>query len=285
MKLRVATGQFPVGRRIEKNLAYVLRQIQAAARRKADVVLFSEAALGGYAGIDFRSFEGYDWAGLRRATLRVMEAARQHRVWVIVGSNHRLSGNTKPHNSLYVIDPEGRVADRYDKRFLAGPDLDHYHAGTRAVVTEIQGVRAGFLICHEWRYPELYRLYKKRGVDVVFQAWYDGALSAKGWRREGALFSSVIPSAVQGHAAANHYWVCGANTSKRLSCFGGFVVEPDGGFLVRQARHRPGVVVATIDTESHPLDMAALNRPRAMRGVERLGPALRDPRSADRHCI
>ena len=207
MKLRVATGQFPVSGSIEKNEGYVLRQIRSAAGRRADVVLFSEAALGGYAGLDIPSFRGYDWARLRQATLAVMDAAREHGIWVVLGSNHRLSGSRRPHNSLYVIGPDGRVVDRYDKRFLAGADLDHYQAGTRAVVVRIRALRCGFLVCHEWRYPELYRQYKGLGVDVVFQAWYDGGLGARGWREEGALLADVIPSAAQGHAAANHFWI------------------------------------------------------------------------------
>lgn len=36
---------------------------------------------------------------------------------VVLGSAHRLSGANNPHNSLYVIDDDGALVDRYDKRF------------------------------------------------------------------------------------------------------------------------------------------------------------------------
>ena len=285
MTLRVGVGQFPVNADVEKNLAYIRRQIASAARQRADVVLFSETALSGYAGVDFDSFAGYDWALLRRSTQQVMEAARQHGMWVILGSNHRLSGKNKPHNSLYVIDSEGRVLDRYDKRLCPVGDLAHYRPGTRAVTVRIQGVICGLLICHEWRYPEVYRQYKKLKADVIFQSWYDVGLSKRDMRAKGNDWARVIPAAAQGHAACNHFWICGSNTSKPYSCFGGFVVRPDGTFLRRQLRHRAGVMVCTIDTNSQQVDAAAHLRKKAMQGMEDWRPELKDQRSVDRRCV
>ena len=43
-----------------------------------DIVHFSECALSGYAGIDFESFEGYDWDFLRAETKKVMALAGEH---------------------------------------------------------------------------------------------------------------------------------------------------------------------------------------------------------------
>jgi deaminated glutathione amidase len=61
MKLTVATCQFPIGSDVRKNLEYVVRQIQTARDRGADVAHFPEACLSGYAGVDFASHEGFDW--------------------------------------------------------------------------------------------------------------------------------------------------------------------------------------------------------------------------------
>ena len=153
------------------------------------------------------------------------------------------------------------------------------------MTVQIRGVRCGLLICHEWRYPELYRLYKKQKVDVILQAWYDGGLTAEEMEAEGNVCSEVIPATVRGHAVCNHFWICGANTSRKQSCFGGFVARPDGTILQRQQRHRPGVMVCVIDTEASFDDPAAHARARAMKGVERLGPVLKDPRSKNRKCF
>ena len=120
MKLNVATCQFPVDGDVERNCGYVLRQMTAAKKRRADVVHFSESCLSGYPGVEFPSFQGFDWKLLDHCTRQVMDQARNLRVWVILGTSHRLSGRHKPHNSLYIINDRGRIIDRYDKMFCTG---------------------------------------------------------------------------------------------------------------------------------------------------------------------
>jgi predicted amidohydrolase len=161
MKLTVATCQFPVDADMRRNLQYVSHQILAAKDRGAHVAHFPEACLSGYAGVDFPSLKGFDWALLHECTQRVLDLAGQCRLWVILGSTHRLTGPHQPHNSLYIINDHGTLVDRYDKRFCAGDragktvDLAHYSPGNHLSVFAMQGVRCGALICHDCRYPEL----------------------------------------------------------------------------------------------------------------------------------
>ena len=66
------------------------------------------------------------------AARRVMALAGGLRLWTVVGSAHRLSGDHKPHNCAYVIDASGALVDRYDKRFCAGDaaglgEADRHH--------------------------------------------------------------------------------------------------------------------------------------------------------------
>ena len=100
MKLKVATCQFPLEANLEHNLGYVLRQMKSAKSRGAHVAHFSETALPGYAGVDLKSMERYDWDRLQEAHLQVAELARELKLWVVLGSAHALSGGHKPHNSL-----------------------------------------------------------------------------------------------------------------------------------------------------------------------------------------
>ena len=121
MKIRIATCQFPVDANIRRNLRYIIEQMKEAKRRRAEVVHFSELCLSGYAGVEFPSLRGFDWELLEQATEKVIDLSKRLKLWVILGSTHRLSGKHKPHNSLYIIDPRGRLVDRYDKMFCAGP--------------------------------------------------------------------------------------------------------------------------------------------------------------------
>ena len=90
VKLKVATCQFPVGPDTGKNLGYVLRQMKSAKERGAHVAHFSEVCLPGYAGVDIKSMQGFDWDRLHDAHLQVAESARKLKLWVVVGSAHRL---------------------------------------------------------------------------------------------------------------------------------------------------------------------------------------------------
>ncbi len=97
--LSVATCQFAVGADIGANLRQVKRQLGVASARGARVAHFPEGALSGYAGMDFESFAGFDWARLRDATAEVAQCGRRLGLWVVLGSAHRLSGAHKPHKA------------------------------------------------------------------------------------------------------------------------------------------------------------------------------------------
>ena len=181
----VATCQFPVSSDIGGNLRHVARQLRLAKRRGADVAHFPEGALSGYAGSDFDTFHGFDWAVLHSALERVLELAAALRMWVVLGSAHRLTGDNKPHNSVYIVGDDGELVDRYDKRFLAGDadgstgELAHYSPGDHASTWEINGVRCGALICYEYRYPELHRAYCRDGVQLLFHSFHAANASSR----------------------------------------------------------------------------------------------------------
>lgn len=116
-RIKIGTCQFPVAADIRANLAFILSQMREAVNTGCDVAHFPEGSLSGYVTVDMDSFpDGYDWDGLRDATMEVMRAARQMRIWVILGSSHPVSGH-KPYNCLHVISDKGELVDRYVTRF------------------------------------------------------------------------------------------------------------------------------------------------------------------------
>ncbi|MFC4494513.1 carbon-nitrogen hydrolase family protein [Streptomyces ovatisporus] len=303
-ELTVATCQFPVSADVARNGRYVMRQMRTAKERGADLVHFPEACLPGYAGTDFADHRGFDWELLRSVTRRVMTLAGELGLWTVVGSAHPLTGEHKPHNCLYVIDGSGRIADRYDKRFCAGDatertgDLAHYTPGDHSSVFTVRGVRCGTLICHDYRYPELYRDLKRQDVQLVLHSFHAGNMTS---RRVAAIRAEVgeelerlNPGGVFSHATvtqqatttaqagASHVWISCANSSARESCWGAFFVRADGMTTGRLPRNRAGVLVSTADTEEELYDSTAAWRDRAMSGVLHSGTAVEDPRSARR---
>jgi predicted amidohydrolase len=301
-KLNIATCQFPVSRDITRNARYVIRQLRQAAEKGADVAHFCEGALSGYAGVDFESFDEFDWALLESSTTKILDAAREAGIWVLLGSSHRLSRGHKPHNSVYVINDRGKIADRYDKRFCGGDrlgktgDLAHYTPGDYACVFKIRGIRCGVLICYDYRYPELYREYKRRGVETLFHSFHAGnvepkrltamqeAIGKENFRfNHGTTYPEIMmPAMMQASAASSHLWISCSNTSARQSCWPAFFVRADGVVTGRLRRNVAGILISTVDPDRPLYDSTRSWRDRAMRGVLHSGRTIRDERSENR---
>jgi predicted amidohydrolase len=305
--VRVATCQFPVSADVEANLQFVMRQLAAAAERGAHVAHFPEGALSGYAGTDFESFGGFAWDQLRQATAEVLDCARELGLWVVLGSAHQLSGDHKPHNSLYIISDAGQIADRYDKRFCSGGpdghsgDLAYYSPGDHAASWTINDVRCGALICYDYRFPELYREYKRAGAELVFHSFHAASAGASRITAIGAAIGPelapinpaatftypgiTMPAAMTTAAASNHVWISCPNSSQPESCWPAFMVRADGVTVGRLDRNQPGVLLTTVDTGRDLYDSTARWRDRAMAGTLHSGALVRDPRSADRTAL
>jgi predicted amidohydrolase len=296
MRISVATCYFPVDAEISQNQQYVETQTLRARELGADVAHFPEAGLSGYAGVDFKSFRGFHWSRLEAATRHILDLARQTRLWVVLGSTHRLTGRHKPHDSVYIINPHGSIIDRYDKMFCGGTDVSHYSPGRHFATFKIRGVRCGVLICYEYAFPELYREYKRRGVQLLFHSFHAGHASPKrvaamgaevGPRfhrlNHGSSYPEIrMPASVQAAAAANYFWISCSNTSARNSCFPSFFVRADGIITGRLRRNVAGVLISTVDTCERIYDGTRQWRERAMGGTFHSGTLVRDRRSDSR---
>ena len=288
MKLKVASCQFPVEGKLEQNLGFVMRQMKTAKKRGAHVAHFSETCLPGYAGVDIRSMEGYDWDRLQEAHLQVSELARELKLWVILGSAHRLSGCHKPHNSLYIINDQGRIIDRYDKLFCTGDrrrrsgDLKHYTAGDHFCVFSIRGIRCGTLICHDFRYDELAREYKRSGVQLLFCSYHNGHMSRSQIKKWNHIHPVIVPATMRAYAANNFLWISANNTSARYSQWPGFFVRPDGHISGRLRNNASGILISTVDTKAKLYDASEAWRDRALKGIYHSGTLVRDKRSVCR---
>ena len=300
----VATCQFPVSFDVAANLRHVLRQMRLARARGADVAHFPEGALSGYAATELDSFEGFDWTRLRKAADRVLEVAGELGIWVVIGSAHPLSDGHRPHNSLYVIDSTGQLVDRYDKRFCSGDaegrsgELRHYSPGNHFSLWEINGVRCGALICYEYRYPELHRDYKRRGVELMFHSFHAAGASPelvasigdqigpelRPLNRAPTLTYPAVtmPPAMTAAAASSHLWISCPNSSAPESLWPSFFVRADGMTTGRLRRNRPGVLISRVDTEERLYNSTSVWRERAMTGILHSGTLVDDPRSNDR---
>ncbi|NQT01173.1 MAG: carbon-nitrogen hydrolase family protein [Planctomycetes bacterium] len=239
--LNIATCQFAVSDSVKRNSKRICDFLRKAKKAKADIVHFSECALSGYVGTDFPNFAGYDWELLKEETERIMAIASELELWVVLGSTHRLTEPNKPHNSLYLINAEGKIVDRYDKRFCTTGDLRRMTPGNRFVNFTIKGVKCSLLICFDLRFPELYRPLYTEGVNCVFQSFYNA-------RQQGpSVHTHIMRQTMQCRAATNYFWVSCANSSGYYSPYPSCFIWPDGKIIKQLRLNRPGIMVNSVD--------------------------------------
>ena len=278
-KLRVATCQFSESFQPRRNAAIVCRYIAQAKRQRADVVHFHEACLSGY-GAPILEPE-YDWDALHDAIQSVMDEARRRKIWVVIGSSHPLTPPHKPHNCLYLISPEGKIVDRYDKRFCTAGDLNWYSPGDHFVTFEINGVKCCLLICYDVRFPELYREVHKLGVQMLFQSFHNGG----GDPKQDNVHEHIMRQTLQGHCGVNYLWASATNSSKYYSRWPSCFITPDGVIADTTQRNRAGLIVNTVDAGHEFYDASADFRKDAIRGKLNSGKTVKDPRSRNRTCF
>lgn len=302
MQLSIATCQFPTSADIHRNFQYVAQLMRHAREQGADVAHFPEACLSGYAGADLASYDGFDWQFLRACTHQLLALAGDLGLWTLLGSTHQLSAPHKPHDSLYIISDRGQLIDRYDKRFCSGDaseqtgDLAHYTSGNHLSVFAIKGIQCGVLICHDYRYPELYREYKRRGVQLMFHSYHAAHISPERFRRmeaevgqayhacnRGTTYPGItMPATMIAAAASNHMWISCPNSSARESCWGSFFVRADGVITGQMERHSTDILLSTVDTEADLYDSTRAWRDRALAGILHSGSLVHDERSEKR---
>ncbi|MEE9369889.1 MAG: carbon-nitrogen hydrolase family protein [Sedimentisphaerales bacterium] len=249
-KLKIATCQFAVGGSIKRNARQICNFLRQAKKLKADIVHLPECALSGYVGTDFPSFDGYDWPLLKKESEKIIALAAELGLWVVLGSTHKLTPDrnirgqakpSKPHNSLYLIGPNGKIIDRYDKRFCLKAELRRYTPGNRFVSFSINGVKCSLLICFDARFPELYRQLYKQGVNCVLQSFYNA-------RQKGpSVHTHIMRQTMQCRAATNHFWVSMANSSGYYSPYPSCIIAPDGKIIKQLRQNKAGIMVNTVD--------------------------------------
>lgn len=108
---------------------------------------------------------------------RCREAAREHHIWLHLGSLAVLVDEGKVANRGFVIDREGEVRARYDKIHLFDVDLptgeswresNVYSAGKGVVLVNGTPVgKLGLTICYDLRFPGLFARLAEADADII----------------------------------------------------------------------------------------------------------------------
>lgn len=169
--MRIAVFQFASGDDIVENFARINSAIQQAAENKVRLLVFHECASCGYPPIETPDVNKIDFDLLDQCTLEVQRQAKLYDMYISLGTITKVDG--LKYNSSLLINPQGEIIGRYDKRARWGWDLDNYEQGFSTGIFDIDGVKTGFRICFEIRFPEFFRELFKAKVELCFVSFSD----------------------------------------------------------------------------------------------------------------
>ena len=247
--LRVAAIQMRSSRDVNENIAATKKHIAQCAKDGVRVVVFPECSLTGYFDNEF--MKKFTYEQLADAERQVAAACREHQIYAIVGMPWR--DNDKLFNSAVVIDPAGKVIERYHKIQLAESWPE---GGDHLAVFKVDGVPCSIIICHDERYPELVRLPVLAGAQVIFYVSHESGIKQE---------KKIDPyrAQIQARAVENTVYLVQANAPANDDTSGSHgqsrIIGPDGNIVHEATVFGQDTVTATLDISRATRHMAKLS--------------------------
>ncbi|WP_394172762.1 carbon-nitrogen hydrolase family protein [Thalassotalea litorea] len=106
------------------------------------------------------------------------QLAKKHRCYLLAGSIPTQSAQgTRFHASSLLFSPDGTLLADYQKLHLFDVRVDdntrsyqesrYTDPGEKITCVDINGVKVGFAICYDLRFPELFRAMRQQGAEVI----------------------------------------------------------------------------------------------------------------------
>ncbi|UYH55862.1 carbon-nitrogen hydrolase family protein [Qipengyuania sp. SS22] len=186
------------------------------------------------------------------ALVRVRDAAARAGIWVSLGSLAVDIGDGRWANRAFVIDPEGRIAARYDKIHMFDVDLasgeswresNAYRAGDHVTSVENTPVgRLGLTVCYDIRFPALFDALGQAQCDcIAIPAAFTVPTGTAHWhvlqRARAIEASAFVVAASQ----------VGEHADGRRTYGHSLVVDPWGEVLLDMGGEQPGLGFADFD--------------------------------------
>lgn len=179
--------------------------------------------------------------------------ARQHGIYVHGGSIlEKRTGEPKLFNTTVVFDPNGELVAKYSKIHMFDVVLDGVASykesstvrrGEDIVTFDMDGVTVGLAICYDLRFPELFRILRLRGAEmIVLPAAFTMTTGKDHW--DVLIRARAIENQVY-MVACDQF---GADSSGKW-CYGRSLIADPWGTVVATAPDRETVLTATVDLD------------------------------------
>ena len=218
--LKIAAIQTRVLSDLNAHWENVKSLVLEAASYDARLVVTQESLLSGYPPIEISDPNSINFDLQQNFVSELTEIAAEKGIYLALGLIRKDGAALK--NSLMLIAPD-KSASFYDKRALWGWDSDNFSPGTSSDgILVIEGIKVGFRICFEVRFPEYFRELYLADVDLAVVSFCDIAKELDFERYE------LIKSHLRTRAVENSYAVVSVNGMTLNQTAPTCVVSPEG---------------------------------------------------------
>ena len=149
---------------IAANLDCMARAVRQAAGLGCGLIIFPEMFLTGYnigAALPQLAQPAGGPAGREAARM-----AREHHIAILYG--YPEAAGSRIFNAALYVGPDGKVSANYRKTHLFGSyEKTYFQPGDALVMTELEGLNIGILICYDVEFPEAVRALTYAGADLI----------------------------------------------------------------------------------------------------------------------
>lgn len=246
---RAACLQLNSGSDLAVNLATVLDRVTEAAKSGAHLILTPEYSLM-MDGSGRVMREGALAADGGATLVELQNLARQHNVWLLIGSLTLKTGEERIVNRSYLISADGKIVATYDKIHMFDVTLpdgkviresSSYRPGNSAVIATTPWGNLGMTVCYDLRFPQLFRAVAQQGAQFI-------SVPSSFQRQTGnAHWHTLLKArAIENAAYILAPAMCGEHPGGRQTYGHALIVDPWGEVLA-DGGEEPGIVYAEID--------------------------------------
>jgi N-carbamoylputrescine amidase len=239
----------------DRNVARAIEKIESAVSDGAQVICLQELFTGPYPcqSEDHRIFA---WAeSIPGPTTDELSAlAAKHQVVIVAPLFERRAPGLY-HNSVAVIDADGKIAGMYRKMHIPDDPLFYEKfyftpgdLGFRVIPTRY--AKLGIGICWDQWYPEAARLFSLAGAEILLYPTAIGWIHAEK-AEHGKWQHQSWQTMMRSHAIANGIWLGAPNRvgiENELEFWGGSFIASPHGELIAEANHEDeAILIANCD--------------------------------------
>ncbi|MGK9476032.1 nitrilase-related carbon-nitrogen hydrolase [Melioribacter sp. OK-6-Me] len=234
--MKIALVQYsPEWEDVEKNIEKIEALISSI-NTNLDLIVFPEMTLTGFTmkqkdfgeDIDGRSFKYF------------IDLSNRLKSDIVCGIIEK--ENTNYYNSSIHFS-NGLIAAVYRKihLFSHAKENNFYNSGKEIVVTKVGGISTGLSICYDLRFPELYRLLRKKGSEIC--------IDIANWPVDRIEHWRIL---LRARAIENQCYMIGVNRTGNdpYNKYNGYssVYDPMGN-LITELKDEEKIIVTKIDTD------------------------------------